>query len=281
MAAIQLAIQQPEMPLAEEEFAYFCATIKEIAGIHLAPAKKQLVHGRVRQRVMELGLSSFEEYRGRLEKLPPKDPEWQSFVNLLTTNKTEFFREKDHFDFLRELLLQKNAEGKPVRIWCAAASTGEEPYTLAAVAHQALTVPFEILATDIDTDVLAEAAEGVYPAAQAQEAPEAYRKTTFDFGRNGIEEWMRIKPAVRDRVKFQRHNLIDPALPAGQPFDFIFCRNVLIYFTPETCALVMQKLHDAAAPGALAFIGHSESLQNLKTPWKSIRPSVYQKRLKP
>ncbi|MGE3261794.1 MAG: protein-glutamate O-methyltransferase CheR [Bacteriovoracia bacterium] len=265
----------PEMELSAKEFSYFSGLLRQVAGIHLAPAKMQLLQGRLRQRVLSLGLKSFAEYQHRLAALSNGDPELQEFVNLLTTNKTEFFRECGHFEFLAQVLAQRNS---PVRIWCAASSTGEEPYTLAILLHHLGVADFEIFASDIDTEVLSVAASAVYSREKLREIPEEYQKTAFDFGTKGIEDWMRVKPAIRRRVKFGQHNLIDPRLPANGLFDFVFCRNVLIYFTPETCEQIMNKLYQATKPGGMAFIGHSESLQNMKTGWKPLRASVYQRK---
>lgn len=268
-----------ELILSAEDFSYFSGLIEELAGIHLAPAKIQLVQGRLRQRVLELGHESFRDYRNYLEGLRSGDPEHEIFVNRLTTNKTEFFREGDHFDFLRDHLLKtKRRSSDTLRVWCAASSTGEEPYTLAIVLSQVMSTPFEILATDIDTEVLAQAQGAVYPVEKLKEVPEEYRAAGFDLGRGEIQHWMRIKPSIRNSVKFQRHNLIESGLPSEQKFDFVFCRNVLIYFTPETCEQIMNKLYQATKPGGMAFIGHSESLQNMKTGWKPLRASVYQKK---
>jgi chemotaxis methyl-accepting protein methylase len=272
--------QDQEVLFTEADFRHFSALIKHLAGIHMAPAKMPLVQGRLRQRVGELGLKTFADYREHLARLPAGHEEFQVFVNLLTTNKTEFFREPRHFQFLAEWARDfwRKAAGRSLRIWCAASSTGEEPYTLALVLARLGGGPFEIVASDIDTEVLARAERGVYPVQKLAEVPQEYRDPGFDLGRGQISGWMRIKPEHRRRVTYFQHNLIDPALPGEGEFDLIFCRNVLIYFRPETCEQIVNKLCRAVRPGGLLFIGHSESLQNVKTPWKPLRASVYQKR---
>jgi chemotaxis methyl-accepting protein methylase len=261
--------------LGNEDFEFFRARIRERAGINLSPAKRDLVQTRLRHRMNALGLDSFAGYRKLLEKAGERDPEWQCFINELTTNKTDFFREPEHFRFLGEEFLPRWDSAKKLKIWCAATSTGEEPYTLSMVA-KASGVPYEILATDIDTRVLATAANAVYSRQKAAEIPEAYR-ACVNFGKGGLEDWIRIERSVKNAVKIREHNLLAEQAPAEGPFDLIFCRNVFIYFSPETVERVLASLYEAANPGAYLFIGHSESLQKTRSQWSYRKPSVYQK----
>lgn len=260
--------------LGDEEFEYFRAKIRERAGINLSPAKRDLVQTRLRHRMNALKLGSFAAYRQLLERAGDRDPEWQNFINELTTNKTDFFREPEHFHFLDQEFLPNWDATRKLKIWCAATSTGEEPYTLSMVVKRH-RVPYEILATDIDTRVLATAANAVYSRHKAAEIPAEYQHC-LNFGKAGLDAWMRIERGVKDAVKFRPHNLLSGQTPEG-PFDLIFCRNVFIYFSPETVEKVLASLHASAAPGAYLFIGHSESLQKTRNEWQYRKPSLYQK----
>lgn len=267
--------------LEEDDFQYFREVIRHFAGIHLSASKRELVQSRLRARVLNGGFGEFSSYRHHLQGLPVSSDEWQAFINLLTTNKTEFFREIDHFDFLREKFLPawlSTYKGEGLRVWCAASSTGEEPYTLAMVlsAHLPPEIPFEIVSSDIDTLVLGKAREAVYSLAKLAEVPEGYRRF-FDRGTAGITNWIRVKPAVKSHVTFYRHNLTDETPPPGDGFDLVFCRNVLIYFSPETITHVARKIHSVTKSGGLLVVGHSESLQNAASEWIQVRPSIYRK----
>lgn len=266
--------------LDDGEFAYFRERIEKLAGISLKPAKFDLVRSRLRSRLAELGLADYGDYRRLIAGLPVNHPEWQAFINLLTTNKTDFFREPRHFDFLVGEVLPKflRGGGKTFRVWSAAASTGEEAYTTAMILARHLPAgrDFRIVATDIDTDVLRAARNGVYPIAKKIEIPEDYG-TSIDEGQGGARGWFRIKPHLKEKVSFQRGNLIEDALPEGGPFDFVLCRNVLIYFGRAAIERVAGKLHRATGPGGFLAIGHSESLQGIPHAWTPVGPSIFRK----
>ncbi|HRO67681.1 MAG TPA: protein-glutamate O-methyltransferase CheR [Pseudobdellovibrionaceae bacterium] len=270
--------------LSEREFAYFQSAIDRMAGIHLAESKRELVQSRLRGHVISLGYDSFTRYREHLESLPPSHADWQEFINLLTTNKTDFFREAAHFQFLKETVIPKwltESKSQTFKVWCAASSTGEEPYTISMVLDSCLPEDrsYSVHATDIDTDVLKKARAGVYPCAKLSEIPPEYRRG-FDLGTGDIKDWMRVKPHLKSKVSFSRFNLNGSNPPPEGEFDLIFCRNVLIYFTPATIEGVMKKLYRVTKPGGLLLIGHSESLQNVGTDWRAVKPSVYFKKEK-
>lgn len=281
-AAAVRPLQQGALHLEDADFRFFQSVIEEIAGIHLSDVKKELVQSRLRSHLGALEMQSFSEYRDYLSSLPRQNPEWQVFVNLLTTNKTDFFREAAHFDYLKNQFLPEwlklNPSGE-LKVWCAASSTGEEPYTLAMVLNEALPAgrSYSIHASDIDTQVLKKAKGGVYSRSKLVEIPDSFRKD-WDMGTGEIKDWMRIKPHLKSKVSFFQFNLAGSELPSVDQFDLVFCRNVLIYFKPSTIEGVMKKLYQVAKPGAQLFIGHSESLQNIQTDWKNIRPSIYFKR---
>jgi len=267
--------------LEEKELLYFCALIEERAGIHLKPGKQDLVRTRLQSRIAACGLKDFSEYRKFLSTLPAEAPEWEIFTNLLTTNKTDFFREPKHFEFLiQKILPEWLALGqKTFKVWSAACASGEEPYTLAMILARHLPPgrDFKILATDIDTDVLRKAQNGVYPLAKKSEIPPDFHGPSVDIGRREAEGWFRIKPALKEKITFKQHNLIERTLPGENIFDLVLCRNVLIYFTPETIQLVQAKLYQSVKSGGYFFIGHSESLQGLKHQWTMTNPSIFRK----
>jgi chemotaxis protein methyltransferase CheR len=267
--------------LEPNDLLYFCQTIERIAGIALKPSKHDLVRTRLRSRVAVGGYASFAEYRQFLESLPKDDPEWQHFTNLLTTNKTDFFREPKHFEFLISRILPEWLETKQgtFNVWSAASSTGEEPYTLAMVLDRHLPKDrtFRILATDIDTTVLGHTKNAVYPISKKDELPPEYQQSSIDIGRNEARGWFRIKPHLKEHVQCKTHNLVGPTTPGDEVFDLVLCRNVLIYFAPQTIERVQNKLFRTAKPGAYLFIGHSESFQGLEHRWSSVGPSVFRK----
>jgi len=266
--------------LSSEDFAFFREALEANSGISLSQTKQGLLISRLRSTLEDLGLGSFAEYRKFLETRPEADSAWTNFVEMMTTNKTDFFREEKHFDYLVNHVLPTWSPDKPLNAWSAACSTGEEPYTLAMVLDRHLPPAsnFRILASDIDSNVLQVAAEGVYPSSRIREqVPVAYREGAIDFGSGQIENWARVKPRLKKTVTVKVHNLVEESYPGEEIFDLIFLRNVLIYFAPETIRFVVEKLSRSAKPGALLFISHSESLNNIPTSWKSVAPSIYRK----
>jgi chemotaxis protein methyltransferase CheR len=202
-------------------------------------------------------------------------------LDLISTNKTDFFREPKHFDFLRELILPKLAQQKRIRIWSSACSTGEEPYTIAMTLQDGVSDPgqwdFKILATDLSTRVLAKAAEGVYDAERVREvSPEIVRRH-FLRGRGNSECLLKVKPHLTAMIRFRRLNLMDEQYPIKSPLDLIFCRNAMIYFDRPTQERLVNKFYRYLKPGGHLFIGHSESLQWVNHPFETVAPTIYQK----
>lgn len=267
--------------LTEADLLYFCTVIKDRAGIFLKPAKHDLVRTRLRSRVIAHGFKSYKEYRDYLKSLPYNHPEWESFTNVLTTNKTDFFREPKHFDFLAgHIIPEWIKSGKTFfRIWSAACSTGEEPYTLAMLLDRMLpaSCDFKILATDIDTEVLKAAENGVYHISKLPEIPPEYQANCVEIGNREVRGWFRIKPHLKEKVSFKKINLIDAERPSEDSFDLVLCRNVLIYFGKNEIEFVQEKLLQATRPCGHLFIGHSETFQGIDHKWKSIGPSIYKK----
>jgi len=271
---------EPEK-IAEEDFDFFRNLIQQQAGITLSDAKRELVQSRIRSHMNALGVRSFAEYRARLESpeaMSPGSVELQGFINALTTNKTEWFREIGHFDYLETDHYPKWRETKThPKIWSAACSSGEEPYSLALHLNKHLAQSqFRILATDVDSNMLEIASNGVYPKAGLQQVPSQYH-SEFSFGTGDIEHWMKMRDSLKSHISFKPFNLLSSTYPTDGPFDLILCRNVFIYFTREIVQSIVEKMYDVASPGARLFIGHSESLQNVKTRWRFLQPSIFEK----
>lgn len=270
--------------LAEREFRFTTVDFERIrsmiharAGISLAPSKKTMVYSRLSRRLRELGLRDFESYLALLGD--DDSSEWTGFTNALTTNLTSFFREPYHFPILAEHLKQCAGRRKPLKIWCAAASSGEEPYSIAMTAVEALgeRPPVTILASDIDTRVLATARSGIYPLS-GLEALSAERRRRFMLrGKGAREGYARIRPDLAALVDFRQINLVEPTARLDGPFDVIFCRNVLIYFDAATKHRVFEFLRTQLQPDGLLFVGHSENFTSSRSGLRAEGKTVYRR----
>jgi chemotaxis protein methyltransferase CheR len=250
-----------EFAFSAADFARVRALIHARAGIALADSKRQMVYGRLGRRLRALGLDSFRDYLDRLEAGPADHDEWQAFTNALTTNLTAFFRESHHFEILARFLAGRAGRGVQ-RIWCAAASTGEEPYSIAITACEALggdAPQVELVCSDVDTQVLESAARGVYAMDRVQGVDAARLKRFFLRGTGPNEGRARVKPALRALASFRAINLLDRDYGLRGPFDAIFCRNVMIYFDKPTQRAILERFKPLLAPDGLLFAGHSES----------------------
>jgi chemotaxis protein methyltransferase CheR len=267
-----------EFHFTQADFERIRKLIHQQAGISLAPIKQDMVYSRLARRLRALGLATFAEYLSLLETGDPQ--EWETFVNSLTTNLTSFFREAHHFDILRKHL--QAAHHRPLRIWCSAASTGEEPYSLAITACETfdtLSPSVEILASDIDTNVLATAQRGVYPMERVERLSAERLQRFFLKGSGAQVGYARVRPELQRLITFTRINLLDPRWPVRESLDVIFCRNVMIYFDKPTQEAVINKLCRNLVPGGYLFVGHSESLAGLNLPVACIGPAIYRKPL--
>jgi len=262
-------------PFSQEQFFRVRTLIYQEAGIALAPGKRDMVYSRLARRVRARQLDSFGQY---LELVEGGDQEeLEAFINALTTNMTSFFREPHHFQILAQQLAQHRG-GRPVAIWCCAASTGEEPYSIAMTAVDALgsfAPSLRILATDIDTSVLAKGKLGVYPEDQLQKIPPRQLKRFFLKGQGKNEGSARVRDELRQLVCFKRLNLLDQQWPMRGKFDFIFCRNVMIYFDKKTQHAILEKIAERLKPGGLLFVGHSESFHNTQDQFRICGNTVY------
>jgi len=272
-------------PLGDAEFSFDArdfervrALIYQRAGISLHTGKQAMVYSRLSRRLRETGHRSFASYLEWLEQSsgPAGEQEWQEFVNCLTTNLTSFFREEHHFHALADDL--KARAGRPLRIWCNAASTGEEPYTLAMTAVEALgaNAQVKIIASDIDTKVLATAARAVYPADSRGLSAERLRRHCLR-GTGANAGKMRIKPELAKLIEFRTLNLMDSHWSLGEPFDIVFCRNVMIYFDAATQRRVLAQIHTVMRPGSLLFVGHSENFTESKQLFRLRGKTIYER----
>ncbi|MEQ1638540.1 MAG: CheR family methyltransferase [Methylococcales bacterium] len=258
-----------------DEFDWISRFLNERTGILLKEGKQAMVMGRLEKRLRMLNLDNYGDYFHRLGK-PGEETETRLAIDLLTTNETYFFRESQHFDFLRTQVFPKHPLTRSLRVWSAASSSGEEAYTLAFLLAEHLSSgKWEIIGTDISSRMLEKARDGLYQMSAAEKIPSALLKKYCLKGRDEYEGFLQIDPALRKRVKFQHANLVE-ALPDLGMFDVIFLRNVMIYFEQETKQQVIDRLQSHLLPGGHFIISHSESLNGLKTKFKMLMPSIYQ-----
>jgi len=267
-----------EFSFDARDFDRIRALIYARAGISLHAGKQAMVYSRLSRRLRETGHRSFGSYLQWLEAASgaQADEEWQEFVNCLTTNLTSFFRESHHFDALLHDL--KAGAGRGLRIWCNAASTGEEPYTIAMTVAEALGpgADVKIVASDIDTKVLATASRGVYPTDARGLTPERQRRH-FLRGTGANSGMMRVKPELARMIEFRAHNLMDARWTLGEPFDIVFCRNVMIYFDNATQRRVLGQIHAAMRPRGLMYVGHSENFTDVRDLFRLRGKTIYER----
>ena len=270
--------------ISHAEWVSLKTLIYNVAGIALSQEKKILLVSRLNRRLNALGLRSFTEYYNRVTRNDPTGTELQALVNAITTNKTEFFREPHHFKILEDWLNSSEEGGKSarlrgLRIWCAASSTGEEPYTIAAVVKASVSRAewnrTSITATDLDTAVLQEAEAAVYHESDIATLSDAWRRSIFLRGKGPHKEVYRVRPELRARVQFQQLNLAKRGWAIKKPLDIIFCRNVLIYFDKPTQLEVVQRACGLLAPHGLLFLGHSEGLTGITLHLEPVAHTVY------
>jgi chemotaxis protein methyltransferase CheR len=271
----------PALQVSDRDFLRFQGLIHAEAGIWLAPVKKALLVGRLAKRLRELGLQSYGDY---YERVVQDETERIRMLDCICTNETHFFREPRHFDYLAERIFpawraDADAGRRPrrVRVWSAACSTGEEPYSIAMVLLAAFPSGWEleVLASDLSTKVLQRATAGIWPIAKAKEIPQDHLKAFMLKGHGAQEGLMKAGPEIRAVVRFARVNLVGEPWPAS-PFDLVFCRNVLIYFDRAGKLRVVERLLGHLAPGGYLFLGHAESLGGLTTRARPVVPTIYQ-----
>lgn len=269
-----------EYAITDEEFERFRSLVHRESGISLHDGKKSLLVARLSKRLRALGLVTFRDYYERVSEEPNGD-EFTQMLDCISTNKTDFFREPVHFEFLRGRILPTLSSLKRIRIWSAACSSGEEPYTIAMTLFDGVAAPLQwdlkILASDLSMRVLAQAASGVYEEERVHELPPEVIRRHFLKGRGGQAGTVKVKPHLSDMILFHRINLMDERYLIKTPLDVIFCRNVMIYFDRPTQQQLVNKFHRYLKPGGHLFIGHSESLQWVEHPFRSVAPTIYRK----
>ena len=271
------------MPTATQDaqaYQYISALVYERSRIRLDESKKQLISTRLGKRLRHLGLTSLSDYCHVL-RAPDQEDEITQVINALSTNFTHFMREPDHFRFLvQQALPSVLGKRRQFKVWSAACSTGEEPYTISFFLSEHFPPEagwdWQLLATDVSTKALNKAIPGVYPADRLQELPQEWRRKYFQRGFGEWEGQFRVKAALRDRIRFQQLNLLGQ-YSFRETYDVIFCRNVMIYFDRPTQEQLVNQLGRMIAPKGYLLIGHSESLNGLSVPFDCLRPSIYQK----
>ncbi|WP_150430480.1 CheR family methyltransferase [Dechloromonas sp. CZR5] len=272
----------PQRESAAREFSFSTADFERVrkliyqhAGISLSPVKQDMVYSRLARRLRATGKQTFADYLDALEK--NGGDEWERFVNSLTTNLTSFFREPHHFPIFAEHL-RKLGNHRPIRVWCSAASTGEEPYSIAITVAETFggnCSNVSIVASDLDTNVLATAQKGVYPIERVEKlSPERLRKF-FLRGTGAQEGYVSVRPELKNMIQFQRLNLLDQSYAVKGPLDVIFCRNVMIYFDKPTQYKILARFAPMMQPDGLMFAGHSESFLHAADLFKSQGKTVY------
>lgn len=266
--------------ITDAEFTKLAKYIEGHSGIHLKSEKKTLLIGRLTSLLDQLDMASFGDFYDHLVK--EKDGVLLSqVIDKITTNHTYFMREKEHFDFLQGQVfpyLKTSVKTRDLRIWCAASSTGEEPYTLAMMLEDYFGKSMvkwdkKLLATDISVDVLETAKEGVYSVDKVKVIPRLWQMNYFQKVTGGYQ----VKNNIKNQVIYRRFNLLEPTFPFKGKFHVIFCRNVMIYFDNKTKEDVINKMYDALEYGGYLFIGHSESIDRKKSRFQYVKPAVYRK----
>ena len=275
--------------MRNKEFEQFSALIYDEVGIKMPPAKKTMLEARLQKRLKALGMHSFQEYADFIFSAAGRDQEIIHLIDVVTTNKTDFFREPQHFDFLvretiptmRQIRGAGESPLNPFRIWSAGCSTREEPYTMAmvlsdyAAANQGFK--FSILASDICTQVIQKASSAIYGEDRTDTIPLSMKKKYLLRSKDRSKGLVRIAPELRSSVSFKRVNFMDEQFGIQEHQDAIFCRNVVIYFDKPTQAALMKKFHRQLVTGGYLFIGHSETLNGLDVPFTQVANTVYRK----
>lgn len=273
--------------LNEREFQRFSAAIYDHVGIKMPPAKKIMLEGRLQKRLKILGINTFEEYGDFVFSKKGHDSELIHLIDVVTTNKTDFFREPAHFDFMIKTALPKILSTRndmlrdPLKIWSAGCSTGEEPYTMAMVLAEFASgrpdLKVNITASDICTQVLKTAKMAIYPEDRTDPIPLNMKKKYLLRSREKTKSLVRISPRLRSLVSFRRINFMDDDFGVKEKMDIIFCRNVVIYFDKPTQQVLMQKFYRQLRPGGYLFIGHSETLSGLDVNFRPVGSTIYRR----
>lgn len=274
-----------ETEISDADFKRVAQAVYKHCGIHLTDAKRQLVSARLAKRVRAMGYKTYREYLDSV-LADPNGEEFTILIDSLSTNLTSFFRENDHFIFLKTKLIplivqERGGSNRYIRAWSAGCSTGEEPYTIAITLMESLPQPtswdIRLMASDISTKVLAQASAGTYTADKVQVVSPQLKAKYFEPRKmpDGTPAYT-VNPMIRNLITFKYANLMEP-FPFQGPMDFIFCRNVMIYFDKPTQEKLVNRYYQMLRPGGYLFTGHSESLTGVKHPFKYVQATIYQR----
>jgi len=274
--------REREFHFTDKEFKFISDLVGERTGIVLSSAKRQMVYGRLSRRLRQLKMTKFSDYCDMLTS--GHEEELIEFTNAITTNLTAFFRENHHFEYLKSTVLpeiiRNNAGSKRIRIWSAGCSSGEEPYSIAMCVREALPKSsgwdVKILATDLDSNMVQRGKNGVYTAERVEGLTPARMKKWVKKGKGENADKVRMSDELRELITFKELNLME-GWPIKGPFDFMFCRNVVIYFNKDTQRILFDRYADLLAPKAHLFIGHSESLNKVTDRFELLGKTIYQK----
>ncbi len=275
------------MQLSDQQFKKLSAYIEDSFGIRMPPTKRVMLESRLHKRLRALGMNNFGDYLAHVFESAEGENELINMIDSVTTNKTDFFREPDHFEWMNRTIPQLierdswGVDGKPLKLWSAAASTGEEAYTIAIVLEELRRsypgLDYDILATDLSTGVLKRAQKAVYPEARLAPISHTLRSRYFLRSKDRSLGLYRVKKDLRKRVRLKRLNLMDPDYGFREQFHIIFCRNVIIYFERPRQIQLITNLLDYLAPGGYLILGHSETLAGADLPVKAVAPTIYQR----
>jgi len=279
MGVVQLKKKEREFNLTDKDFNLISKIVGDRTGIVLSPAKRDMVYSRLTRRLRTLGLTQFKDYCELIQG--GDEAELLEFTNAITTNLTSFFRENHHFDYLAKTVLPgliKKKPNKKIRVWSAGCSSGEEPYSLAITFKENVPANWDvkILATDLDTNMVAKGKNGTYEVDKLTGLSKSQLKKWVQRGRGNQEGMARMSESLREMITFKQLNLMHE-WPVKGPFDFIFCRNVVIYFDKDTQRVLFERYANLLDHDAHLFIGHSESLHNVSNRFKLLGKTIYQK----
>jgi chemotaxis protein methyltransferase CheR len=280
---IQLLNEIFKAKLSDEEFKKLSEFIYIEYGIRMPLVKKIMLQSRLQKRLRDLSITSFKEYVNYVFSKEGQDNEVIHMIDVVSTNKTDFFREPVHFEFLANNIVPEFIESslgrRPMKVWSAGCSSGEEPYTIAIILSECKekyhTFDFSIFGTDISTRILNSAHDAIYKENRVDEIPLTYKRKYFLKSKDRTNPTVRIISELRNRTSFARLNFMDNSYKINDSFDVIFCRNVLIYFDREAQEKVINKLCAKLQPGGYFFLGHSESITSMKVPLKQIKPTIF------
>lgn len=270
-----------EFELGDREYGFLRRLIYEVAGINLNDNKKHLLTSRLGRRLRAHSFGSYREYCNLLSSIDKCHPEMQELINCVTTNKTDFYRESHHFDFMRERVIPEFKSGRNLRIWHAGCSSGEETYTMAMTLYEAIpdieSWNLDIISSDIDTKILADAERGIYDESRVDPVQPSLIKRYFLKGKGDKEGMVKFRNEYKRGMSFQQVNLLAPNWGLTGPFEVIMCRNVMIYFDKETQAKLVERFQNALRPGGYLMVGHSESLNGIEAGLTNLGKTIYHK----